>query len=71
MSVIISQIKNSDDANLVTMLIKKFTKNVKLMSDEQWEDYILGLMAEDAEAEGGTVPREEIAKIFKKHGIVF
>ena len=71
MSVIISQINNANDANLVTSLIKKFTKNVRQMSDEQWEDYILGLMADDAEAEGGTVPRKEIAKIAKRHGIIF
>ena len=71
MSIIITQIKNNNDANLAAMLMKKFTKNVKMMSEEQWEDYILGLMADDAEAEGGTVPRAEIAKIAKKHGIIF
>ncbi|MFA4853032.1 MAG: hypothetical protein WC868_09405 [Bacteroidales bacterium] len=68
---IIADIKNKSDANTIYRVIKKFNAKVKMMNDNEWEDYILGLMAEEAEAEGGTVPREEIAKIFKRHGIDF
>lgn len=71
MTRIIADVKNESDADTIYRVIKKFSAKVKMMNDNEWEDYILGLMAEEAEAEGGTVPREEIVKIFKRHGIDF
>ncbi len=71
MTRIIADIKDKNDADTIYRVIKKFNGRVRKMTDEQWEDYILGLLAEEAEAEGGTVKREEISKIFKRHGINF
>lgn len=71
MTRIIADIKNKADAEVIYRVIKKFNAKVKMMDDEEWEDYILGLMAMEAEAEGGEVPRAEISKWFKTYGIDF
>jgi hypothetical protein len=42
-----------------------------MMNDDEWEDYVLGRIAVESEREGGTVPRSEVSKLFKKHGIDF
>ncbi len=71
MTRIVADIKNKADAEAIFRIIKKFNSTVKMMDEQDWEDYVLGKMADEAEAEGGTVPREKIAKAFKKHGINF
>lgn len=71
MTRIIADIKDKADAEAIYRVIKKFNARVKMMDDEEWEDYILGLMAMESEAEGGVVPRKEISKWFKTHGINF
>jgi hypothetical protein len=71
MTRIIADIKNKADAEAIYRVLKKFNSAVQMMDEEDWEDYVLGKMADDAEAEGGIVPREKIAQSFKKHGINF
>lgn len=71
MTRIIVDIKDKADAETIYRVVKKFNAKVKMMDEDEWEDYVLGKMAEEAEAEGGTVPREKIAQHFKKHGIDF
>ena len=71
MTRIVADIKDKADAEAIFRIIKKFNSTVKMMDEQDWEDYVLGKMADEAEAEGGTVPREKIAKAFKKHGINF
>lgn len=71
MTRIIADIKNKADAEAIYRVIKKFNAKVKMMDDEEWEDYMLGLMAMESEAEGGEVPRKEISKWFKTYGINF
>jgi len=74
MSVLIAQFKNVRDADFVAQLIKKIqgkNNKVNVMSDEDWEDYRLGKIADEAELEGGTIPHEKISQSFKKHGINF
>jgi hypothetical protein len=71
MTRIIADIKNRADAETIYRVIKKFNATVKMLDDEEWEDYVLGKMAEEAEKEGGTVPRAEISKLFKTYGIDF
>ena len=71
MTRIVADIKNKADAEAIFRVIKKFNATAKMMDEQDWEDYVLGKMAEEAEAEGGVVPREKIAKVFKKHGINF
>jgi len=71
MTRIIADIKDRADAEAIYSVIKKFNAKVKMLDEEEWEDYILGKMAEEAEREGGTVPREKIAQVFRKHGIKF
>ena len=63
--------KNKADAETIYRVIKKFNAKVKMMNEEEWEDYILGLIAMESEAEGETVPRSEVSKWFKEHGIDF
>ena len=72
MSILVAQFKNMRDADFIAQLIRKIQgkkEKVNVMSDEEWEDYVLGRLADEAEAQGGSVSREEIAKHFKKHGI--
>ena len=71
MSVLIAQFKNETDADFVAKLIRKMKDKVKVMDEKSWEDYLLGLMIEETEMEGGEVSRKEISKIFKKNGINF
>ena len=71
MTRIIADIKDKADAEAIFRVIKKIGAKVKMMDDQEWEDYILGLIAQEAEAEGGEVPRAEISKWFKTYGIDF
>ena len=71
MTRIIADIKNKADANAIYLVLKKFNANVKMMDEQQWEDYILGIMALESEEEGTTVSREEVSKWFRKYGIDF
>ena len=74
MSILIAQFKDDTDADFAAQIIKRIQgkkEKVNVMTDEDWEDYVLGKMAEKAEKEGGTVSREKIAQTFKKHGIKF
>ncbi|MBI4931374.1 MAG: hypothetical protein HY841_11465 [Bacteroidetes bacterium] len=71
MTRIIADIKDKQDADTIVRVIKKFKGKVKTMTDEQWEDYILGLLAEEGEADKETVSRAEVAKWFRKHEIDF
>jgi hypothetical protein len=72
MSILVAQFKNMRDADFIAQLIRMIQgkkEKVNVMSDDEWEDYVLGKLADEAETQGGTVSREEIAKHFKKHGI--
>jgi len=71
MTRIIADIKDKADAEAIYRVIKKFNAKVKMLDEQEWEDYVLGKMADEAESEGGTVPREKIAQSFRKHGINF
>ena len=71
MNVVIAQIKKEHDADFVARIIRMIKGKVKVMNEQQWEDYILGLLAQEAEKEGGTVSRKEISRFLKKHGINF
>ena len=74
MSILVAQFKEAKDAAFVAQIIQKIQGKkgkVNVMNDEEWEDYVLGRLADDSEAEGGTVSRTEISKHFKKHGINF
>lgn len=71
MNVVIAQIKKENDADLIARFIRMLNGKAKVMTEEQWEDYILGLMAQESEKEGGTVSRKEISRFLKKHGINF
>ena len=71
MTRIIADIKDKADADAIFRVIKKFNARVKVMNEQQWEDYVLGRMAAESEREGTTVSRAEVSKWFKKHGINF
>ncbi len=74
MSVLIAQFKDVSDADFIAQIIKKIQgkkSKVNVMSDEEWEDHVLGKLADESEKEGGTVSREEITKHFRKHGVNF
>lgn len=70
MTRIIADIKDKADADIIFRMIKKFNARVRKMDDQQWEDYILGIIAHDAE-KSKDVSRAEISKIFGRHGIAF
>lgn len=74
MNILVARFNKTQDAEFVAQLIHKLQGNkgkVNVMSEEEWEDYVLGRLAEQSEAEGGTVSRAVIAKHFKKHGVNF
>jgi hypothetical protein len=71
MTRIIAEIKNKADAAAIYRVLKKFNANTKMMTEKQWEDYVLGKMAAESEAEGSTVSRAEISKWFRQYGIDF
>jgi len=72
MTRIIADIKDKKDADTIVRVIKKIKgSRVRKMTDEQWEDYILGLLAEEGEADKETVSRAEVSRWFRKHGINF
>ncbi len=68
---IVADIKDKADADIIYRIIKKFNARVKMMNEEQWEDYVLGRMAAESEKEGTTVSRTEVSKWFKQYGIDF
>ena len=71
MNVVIAQVKKNNDADLIARFIRMLKGKAKVMTEQEWEDYVLGLMALESEKEGGTVPREEISRFLKKNGIDF
>ena len=74
MSILVAQFKDAKEADFIAQLIQKVQGKkgkVNVMSDAEWEDYVLGRMAEESEAEGGVVKREEVSKHFRKNGINF
>lgn len=72
MTRIIAEIKNKSDVELIYRFLTRFkTGKVRMMNEEEWEDFVLGKMAEESEKDMETVPRKEISKWFKKHGINF
>jgi len=71
MTRIIIDIKSKNDAAVIYNAIKKFNASIKVMNEKQWEDFVLGKMAAESEAEGSTVSRAEISKWFRQYGIDF
>ncbi len=74
MSILVAQFKEAKDADFIAQIIQKIQGKkgkVNVMNDEEWEEYVLGRLADETEAEGGTVSRAEISKHFKKHGVNF
>ena len=71
MNFVIAQIKKDNDANLIARFTRMLKGKAKVMTEEEMEDYVLGLMARESEKEGGTVSRQEISRFFKKHGLNF
>ena len=70
MTRIIADIKDQADADTIFRVIKKFNARVRKMDDQQWEDYVLGIIAQDAE-KSRDVSGMEVSKIFRRHGIAF
>jgi len=71
MSVVIAQVKQENDADFLARIVKNINGKVKVMSDDELEDYLLEIMADEAEEEGGIVSRKKISKFLKKNGIDF
>ena len=74
MNILVAQFKDAKEADFIAQLIQKIQGKkgkVNVMNNDEWEDYVLGRMADEAEREGGNVPRTEIAKHFRKHGVDF
>lgn len=71
MNIVITKVKNKDQAHLLAQYARKLKAKSKIYNDDEWEDYLLGLMIEESEREGGKISREEISKIFKRNGIDF
>ena len=74
MSILVAKFKEAKDADFIAQLIQKIQGRkgkVNVMSDDEWEDFVLGRLADEAETEGGTVSRTEVAKHFRKHGVDF
>ena len=71
MNIVITQVKNKEEAHLLVKYARKLKAKTKIYNDEEWEDYLLGLMIEESELEGGEVSRKEISKILRRNGVDF
>ena len=71
MNVVIAQIEKNNDADLIARFIRMLKGKAKVMTEDEWEDYVLGLMARESEKEGATISRQEMSRFLKKNGIDF
>lgn len=71
MNIVVTQVKSNDEARLLAKYAQSLKAKSKIYNDQEWEDYLLGLMIEESEGEGGEVTREEILKIFRRNGVDF
>jgi len=71
MNVVIAQVKKDGDADLIARFIRMLKGKAKVMTEDEWEEYVLGMMARESEKDGKTVSRKEISLFLKKNGITF
>ena len=65
---IIIQSKNKKETDLILELARKLRMRGRYLSEEQLEDKWLARMIQEAETEGGEVPREKVMRLLKKNG---
>ena len=71
MNVVIAQVKKDGDADLIARFIRMLKGKAKVMTEDEWEEYVLGMMARESEKDGKTVSRKEISLFLNKNGITF
>ena len=71
MNIVVTQVKSNDEAHLLAKYARSLKAKTKIYNDKEWEDYLLGLMIEESELEGGEVSRKEISQIFRRNGVDF
>lgn len=65
-TVLLAEFENQEEAKAASKLLKKFSREVKLMKGKFWEDIYLAAMIDKGMKEKGEVPVEEIHKKLRK-----
>lgn len=68
MKTIIIRAKNKKETDLILQMARKMKMRGRYLSEEKMEDRWLASMIDEAEAEGGEVPKEKIMRLLKKNG---
>jgi len=66
MTVLVAKFKNRREASLAASFIKTMKKEVRIVSEKDWEDFYMAQMIEEGMNEKGEVPLEKIKKKLQK-----